>query len=277
MPDKTIKVGGIEFYADFGKPVAFHGKHSGKELSGIDLDFGVDEEGDIQQIEELFRQEIVQVEDPFVDRSYQATLRRTSYNYQVGSLRRHYRGEVREVDRCPHFEILEIENHQFRVLKYTEEDRDNDGVGRFILLRLSIEELIKLRSLMKPGPVAIRRIGVDEEVLTVRYGSKLYWSQHEDDGETYYKQIVIFLPPDLPPSKLDIASGTEQNALADMVGALSARFEVLINELVQGGVISYDKRAELLKDNWRELLDHARVSEIWWNRMRTSDAEEEFD
>jgi len=243
---------------------------------GIDLDFAIQGQENNQKIDELFNQNVVQVYDPFSRRSYKASLNQLSHRYQVGHPEQHYTAEIRELDMPPEFEVLEIEGHQFPVSKYIETDA-NDTIGRHALLRLSKEQFIELQNLIKPGSVQIRRMGVDEKPITVRYGGLMHWSEHKEGEEIYYKQIVRFFPPDLPSSRIDVASGAQQEVLVEMTQALTVRFEALVQELFRNNIISEEKRDEILGEKCWNLLGSTRLNEICWQIDRVPDALEYLD
>ena len=277
MSNDRIKINDVTFNKGAGHAIAFHGKHSGKTLAGINLDFLVCGEDKIREVENLFTQETVHVEDPFANRSYKATLYKLSDSYQVGNPEHHYVVETKELDIWPQFNILEIEGHQFPVLKCFETDEKNDAIGRHVLLKLTKGQFIELQNLSELPTVQIKRIGVDEEPITVCFGGGMHWSRHEEGSVEYYKQIVTFFPPDLSWSKVYIASGPIQNALARMIVALSGRFEALLDELSKNTTISPERRTELLGDDWKGLLDKKRVDQIIWEIEKVADADEEFE
>lgn len=277
MPSDTIKINDMNFNMSVGRPTTFEGKHAGKELAGIDLDFSIRQQRLVEDLEKLFSSETVKVEDPFVGRSYEAILRKTTESYQSGYPDRHYTMQVRELDLPPIFDVLEIEGHQFPVLRYVETDPDPDEIGRYALLRLSREQFVELQKLIKKESVQIKRIGVDEDPLTVRYGGAMYWSKHKEDGEIYYKQIVRFFSLSDRTPKVYLASGFVQDNLIRIIEVFASRFEALVNELVQNNVISDEKRTSLLEDTWEELLDTPLSTETRWPLQRVSDAEKELD
>jgi hypothetical protein len=276
MVNNSIKINDVIFDKRSSRSINYHGKHSGKSLAGINLSTSVWKK-DIQKVEDLFIREIVQVDDPFMNRSYRASLRKVSESYQEGHPFRQYVAEIRELDIPPEFTVLDIGGHQFPVLKYFKTDEKNDAIGRHVLLKLTREQFIELQNLFELPTVQIKRIEVDEEPITVCFGGGMHWSRHEEGGVEYYKQIVRFFPPDLPQSKVYIASGPIQNALARMIVALSARFEALLNELSKNTTISLEKRNELLGDDWKRLLDKNRVDQIILEIEKVADADEEFE
>lgn len=276
MADQFIKINDIEFNKSVGNPIVFQGKHSRGNLSGIDLDFSISNQNNIEEVEELLNHSEVQVEDPFANRSYIATIHRQSYSYQHGRPERHYVLQIRELDLPPEFDVLEIEEQKFPVLKYRETDHEDDAIGMHALLKLSKEQFIQLQMLLDKDSVQIRRIGVDAVPITLRYGGAMYWSEHEEGREKYYKHIVRFFPLNLSPSRVNLASGVIQTTLAKKVYNLSARFEALLNELAQNKVISKEKRDILLEANLEELLDKNHLDEMFWEYDKTSDAEEEL-
>jgi len=278
MSDSYIKINDLSFRISTGHPITFEGKHSGRILSGIKLKVSVVGNEAISQIDELFTCERVQVDDPFVNRIYEATIRRTSLSYQNEQPERHYVAEVKEMDLPPVFEILEIEGNEFPVLKYIATDVDKDEVGHRVLLKLSREQFVTLNQLIKLGEISMRRIGVDEQPLKVRFGRYEYWSEHEEDNEKYYKKIVWFFPPETKQrTKLDLALGTAQDNLADMVFALSVRFKVLIEKLKETGALTDEICSDLMNDDWELLLDKTRIDELQWQLDRVQDAGDEFD
>lgn len=275
MTYQQIQVNNFPFHPSFGNPVSFQGNLSGKTIAGIDVEFHIEGSGHNSEVDELLNQEVVTVEDPFVNRTYKASIRLTSrsdFNGRSAS----YQFELKEIDVAPEFKILEIEGHQYPVTRHVESDLGEEGVVRFALLHLSIEQFEEVQSLFKPGPILVRRIGVDKEPLTVRYGGGMYWSQHGEGDNTYYRQIVNLVPINISPSRLNLASGVEQEALVDMVCSLTARFEALINELAHNNIISPERQSALLGDDWKGLLDTHRIGDITRQTMRVSDADEEL-
>lgn len=274
MSENCIKINDLALLIRAGSPVTFQGKHSGVSLSGINLNFTITQSENIQKLEELFEQNTVQVYDPFVNRSYEATLTEISHSYQEGSPEYHYTAEIRELDLPPKFEVLEIEGHAFPVLEYTESDEDDDVVGRHAVLKLTKEQYIDFQNLLRPGAVQIQRSGVDEEPISVRYGGGMYWSEHKEEEELFYKQIVRFFPPDFPATRNYLASGVHQDNLSNMVQALSVRFESLARSLAQKKILSEQQLSALLGDDLEGLLNAPRVKEIAWELDKVDDAAE---
>ena len=279
MPDESIRVNGTPFHASLGRPVNFVSKRSGRTLAGIDIDLRANGLDSSKMLEDLFSQKIVSMYDPFANHSYQATIENVSHSYRNGNTAQHY-CEIRELDVIPEFNILEIEDNEFTVLNYTENDLREDNVVMFALLRLSQEQFAKLQSLFKHKPVRIRRIGVDTEPIIVTYGGSMYWSKHNEDGVTYYKHIVTLIPVSSPvdngANSFVEAIRTSQTPIINMVLALSTRFEALMDELTRHNLISSERRGELLGENWEELLDQVRVEEIKSQTRKIHDAEEIF-
>jgi hypothetical protein len=272
MEEKCIKIDELALYKREGMPMTFQGKHSGASLSGINLEFTLSRPEHIRMLEELFGKEYVQVDDPFAMRSYEATLRELSHSYTEGKPEYQYTAEIRELDLPPKFEVLEIEGHAFAVLEYSESDEEDDSIGMHAVFKLTKQQFSAFRELLRPGAVLIRRRGVDEEPIPVRYGGAMYWSEHNEEGEVYYKQIVRFFPPDLPASENNLAVGVQQDNLAFMVEALTARFEALASKLTQKKVISEEFRSSLMGDNWQELIEASRLSEIFRRIDKVQDA-----
>jgi hypothetical protein len=283
VPYDHIKLDDIALPPEAGAPVNVPAKHAPRTLAGIDLEFSARMPQDEERVENLFAKDKVVVEDPFTDRSYEAVVTRRSTSYTEGSGWRRYTAEVRELDLVPNFEMLEVDGERFTVADYFEDEPEEDAVGRHALLRLSDEEFESLRAIMRrarqegEGRARIRRVGVDEEPIEVRYGGAMYWSRHEEEGRRWYKQIVRFFPVDLPGPSYRIASGVEQDILADMVFKLSVRFRALADELVEKGVLEDDRRWELLDGDPASLLDDERLSKIRREFERVRDAAEHLD
>lgn len=282
MPKNFITINDIKLKTSVGRPITFQGKHSGTTLAGIDLDFPVYDQENIEEMEKLLKLDTVQVDDPFVNRTYKASVRIISSSYQEGRQERQYEAEIRELDTWPKFSILEIDRHKFSVLKYKETEHEDDVIGRYALLRLSKDQFGKLQELFKNKTVQIRRIDVDKKSITMKFMGMEFWSEHKEGRKAYYKQIVRLFPSDyLPKHKLNLATFTELTSLAILVMSLSIRLEALINELVKNNILTGKKRDMLLQENWKKLLDKARKKEILKETnlqlCKVFDAEEKFD
>lgn len=276
MPDKSIIVDDVTFTTDAGEPYTFQGKHSRKTLSGIKLNFAVRGDLEIEKVEKLCTRNAVNVVDPFSDRTYEATLRQVSSSYQVGRPEHSYVIEITEVDAIPQFQTLEIDGHCFDVAKYRETEHEEDAIGMHALLRLTEEQFIKMQEITKPITVKIRRLGIDENSLIVRCGGKRYWSEHEEGGTIYYKQILTFFPPDLAPGPLRLAMEADHIALGIMLIKMTVRFEALIHELTTSEIMSKEQRDKVLGPEWKKLLSENRIDEILMQTEKVPDAEYEF-
>lgn len=282
MANGLITVNGIEFNQEYGHAFTFVGKHSGQRLAGIRFDRLPDagRRWNAQDIDELVAQQQVYVDDPFTQRSYNATIQVLSTEYTLpatqGAGSGRFQVELKELDLVPKVELLEIEGHQFPVLQYKESDADEQSVVREAVLQLSRQELDTLHSLIGPEILHIRRIGTDTNPFPVRCGSLLYWSKHVKNGQTYYKQVVRFVPPDFASPSIDIATGTQHNALEELVIALQVRHEALVQELASLKVISENCRVNLSREDWASLTNPSRINEISWQAICVPDAEEKI-
>ena len=276
MQGKTIGIGGTEFTLSSGSPFAFEGVHSGRELSGIDLNITAYTEAEGQQVEDLLKRDTVEVDDPFTNRKYEAILSRKSSSYQEGRREKWYHFEVRELDEAPTFAQLEIEGHSFNVLRNVESLYD-DVIGIHVLLRLSPEEFLTVHHLLELGSVMIRRVGIDASPIARRFGGALYWSSHEEESQKYHKQIVRFFPVDDPPSKTGISLQRDQIAQSRIILALSARYEALVRVLVEDGQISQESGERLMSDEWQSLIEDERRVMLRSKLTEIDDAELELD
>ena len=276
MNDDAVVIDGFRFPIQPCTPFEYAGVHSGKDLSGIDLDLTVYLDNDISQLKELLQSDTVEVRDPFAGRTYDATIRRKSDSYTVGQPGRRYNFEVKELDEAKQFDTLEIEGNRFQVIRSVEELHD-DVIGLYALLHLSQEDFDKFhRLLLKPGPFQVRRLGIDESPIVRRSGGALYWSAHHEGSLKIYKQIVRFFPTDFPGSKFVIAPGQEHFNQSRMLVALSARFEALVGMLVDNGQLSRENGESLISEEWGVLINEEREASIRSQLTEVKDAELEL-
>ena len=276
-PNNSIKIDDIQVGASAGRPFAFDGVHSGKTLSGIDMEITVDTDADIQTIEELLKKDTVTVEDPFADRQYEATVARKSSGYQEGRPERWYQFEMKELDEPIPFELLEVEGHTFTVIRNTEELHKDDVIGIYVLLRLSPEGFREFQHLLSLSQINIRRIEIDESPIVRQFGGALYWSSHEEEAERFYKQIARFFPVDPEPSRVGLSLQIEQVAQSRMILALHARYEALVNILVEKRQLTQEDGEALMSEDWKELISDEREVMIRSKFTEVSDAELELD
>jgi hypothetical protein len=277
----SIKINDFVIDRTAGSPFTFYGALSEKTLPGIDLKFSVSGPSDIEAIEAIFSQEVVQVDDPFVGQSYQASIQLRTSSYVSGNITRHYIGQVQALDVAPEFSILEIEGDQFPVLATHEsiiDEEERNGIVRDILLRLTPEQFLVVQGYLRNATLSVRRVGVDEQPILARQRSFAYWSQHVNDGVSFYKQIVpLIYPADILPSRgPSLALRTDQDILSGMLQTLVIRFERLLDELVESNAITTEKRKLLLSDNLQDLLDSDHIDRINQQRWRVADAEAEL-
>ena len=273
MAERTIRIDQTGLTIHSGRPFEFAGVHSGKDLSGIDLNITAYSEVEASEIDELLKNNTVEVEDPFTDRQYKAILTSKSSIYQEGRSGKRYHFKVKELDEAPRFAQLEVNGHCFDVLKNTE-SLHKDVIGIHTLLRLSPEEFLKFRSLLELDSFEIRRLGIDESPVVRRLGGALYWSSHQEQSQRYYKQIVRFFPTDDPPPRIHIAI---EKAQSRMILALSARYEALVKMLVENGQISQENGEDLISGEWRGMINDERRIILHSKLTEVADAEIELD
>ena len=276
MPDRKIKIDGLDIPFTGARPSDYVGVHSGAELCAWELEVPLYAQDDITYMEELLNKRTVTVVDDFAGRQYQATLAVTLTSHQSGRPGKFYQLEVKEVDPVRPFEMLEIEGQYFQVIRNTE-TFDDEVIGIHVLLGLSSDEFLSFHKLLKPGPIQIRRIGIDEAPITQRLGGALYWSLDKDSSPLTYKQIVNLFPAEDVPARLAIAAAQDQSALAAMVLALSARCEALLNLLVDSGYLSQENAERLKEEPWDKLVDTDRQATIRSKLREIDDAELDFD
>jgi len=275
MDKKHICIDGMAFPITSGTSFSFNGVFSGKELAGIELSFTVYGSQQENIIENILKKEKVTVNDPFTDRTYEATVRMRSNSFQVGKEEKSYVIVLNEIDLLPPVDSVEIDGIKFQVLRY-EESISSGEIGRRALLKLSKGEFDQLHKLFENSSIKFKRIGIDKTPLELRFGALMYWSQHIDENEEYFKQIVRLFPLELEPKRFDVASGTTQAAIAHMLISLSARFELLVKELAANQSISNEKRDALLSSGWRDLFPSEQISHLYDMLDQVEDAEKKF-
>jgi len=277
MKESCISVDGINFPTEWGVPFSFDGVFSRQKLLGIELSFTVYGSHKQEQVENLLKKDKVIVEDPFGGQTYEASTWMKSSSLQVGKQEKSYVIELKQIETLPSFDMIEIEGITFRVLRYEESIAEtSDKIGRHSLLKLTKEEFEQFHKLLESSSVKFRRIGIDDVPLELRFGSRMYWSQHTDDGKEHFKQIVRLFPVDLEPSKLNLASGITQGVIARMLISVHARFELLVQELATNKVISAEIQTALLSSGWRDLLPNEKIDQLWDSLDQVEDAEQQF-
>lgn len=188
-----IKIDEHEIRDNLGEPTDSQGFFSNNSLAGIRLNLENMGEGDQQIIEDLTARGVVNVQDPFTGKAYRASIRQSFSRFTVGENTKSYVIEITELDMWPDIEELEIEGEKFKVIKYEEFKVDGE-IGRKAILRLSLDEFQLFRSMLSNTELGVRRGGVDEHPLSLRFGARMFWSEHEEDGEKYWKHIVRLYP-----------------------------------------------------------------------------------
>ena len=276
MPDRNIKIDGLDIPFSVARPSDYIGVHSGTELRGWEIEATLFQQDDITHLEELLEKRRGTVEDGFAGRRYQATLTLKSSSYQSGRPGKFYRFEVKELDSVKTFEVLEIEGQSFRVIRNTETFRD-EVIGIHALLSLSSEEFQSFHRLVKPGPIQIRRVDIDEGSVTQRFGGGLYWSLDKESSPLTYKQVISLFPADHSPNRRPIASAQDLSALSSVVLDLSARYEALLDILVGSGHLGQENAERLREETRDNLADTDRRAVIRSRLREVDDAEADFD
>jgi hypothetical protein len=271
MSEYQINIAGITFLPPYATPVSFKGAKSGKTLAGIDLRFVISRPN-INAIEELFKRDSVQVNDPFAGRTYDATFRMTMSSTSDPDRYFEYEAQVREIDVLPVISTIDIDEHTYSVIKH-----EINGDLYNVLLRLNTEQFIEIQELIQTKYIfTVQRPGIDESPIEYMCGTR-WWSKHEAEGEVYYKQILgFFLPEKELKEPPHFASHNHVQAAIDMLAALTARFEALLGDLSQRNIITPERQNELLAENWKELMGSDRHREMNRGLNRVRDAEEQF-
>lgn len=281
MSAGIIKVNDVELPIKAGSPVSFESKLVNRELAGIDLDFPASGKRARQMVDDLFKERTVHVDDPFTERSYEAEIRLVQSSFTDGSDAKYYVGELREKDTPPAYDSVRINGTEYQVLRSEEwfQLGGDEGVYRTILLKLRDDEFKAIQGLVKDAPVtaSMERVGVDAEPFDVLCRGWLCWSEHQEDGQTYFKRVLRFFPPSFDRNSSGYLPFFQRfDALAEIALGASVRFEALLNLLAEEEHISQEQRTKLLSSDWRELLDKDRIEYYRHSVFKVKDAEEEF-
>lgn len=278
MTSQQLGIDEFTFQASNGEWSEFTGIHSGQDLTSIDLDLVVEGSDDVARVRELVQRPKVHVRDPIAGREYDATLQVKSESYRDGAEWHSFNLNVRELDVPPSFAQLEIEGVAYEVLEYKQTDMGDGAVSRHAVLRLDrgqLEEFRRAASLERN--LSIRRVGVDDEPMSLRLG-RCSWSVHESGEQEYYKQVVGLYPQDAKNNNWSrvFASGTTQTNLIGMAVEAHVKLRVLVKELTAKGVIESELAEKLLADKWRDLVDNDMLETLSWRLERVDDAVEDL-
>ena len=273
MNIKYIKIGDIELYSQAGEPFSFDGLFSNQTLSGINLKLEKLNESAQTKIENLLKEKTIDVEDPFTQRKYQAEIVQRSSSFTVGIEGKSYQLEVKEIDKIPNFKQLEINGVAFDLLEYRER-LTSDTITRQGVLKLSQEQYESFRNLLSEKTLKVRRLGVDDEAMELRFGSRMFWSKHKEDDKTYYKHIFRLFELTLKASNLDMASGVILDNAARLLIRLSSNTEELINILKNDTSLSEKTIENLDKIGARSFVSDEYIDNLLDSLEEVIDAEE---
>ena len=257
-----IKIDEHEIREEVGEPFSAQSVFSNEPLMGIKFNFTDARSRTQTVIEDLVSRGTVNISDPFSGKEYRAFIRQASNSFTVGKDTKSYVLEATEIDSWPNVEELEINGETFTAIQYEEFLTDGE-IGRKAVLQLNHEKFQALRSMLSVPELNVRRIGVDDESLKLRFGGNMFWSVHEEDGVEYWKQIVRLYPFEMASSRMDIASGTIQQNLSSMVIHLSSKLNFLVSNLAESKAISEEAKDDLLGKNWRSKVDDAEWNLVW--------------
>lgn len=268
-----IKIDEHEIRQELGEPTSVQGVFSNSSLSGIRLNLQDLPAGGQAIIEDLTFRDVVHVQDPFSGKEYQASVRQTSSSFTVGQDTKSYVLDISELDTWPNVEELEIEGNIFSVIQYEEFITDGE-VGRKAVLRLNHDQFKSLRSLLSRSELSVRRVDVDDEPLKLRFGARMFWSEHEEDGEKYWKHIVRLYQIGKQSSYLDMASDVVQQNLSALVIQMSSRLNLLISILSESNAITEETKEVLLGKGWKSKVDESELNLAWDRLEQVRDAAE---
>ena len=279
MALNKIKLDDLELDASLGVPISIQAKFSPGILAGIDLNFSVNRDESILKIEDIFQRPEVEVNDPYIGRVYKATVKRTFLSYQENRPERSYKAEVREIDIPPKITHLEINGFEFEVIIYSEREDSNHEIRRHAVLKLSEAEFRQLVSMAKEDRAQIRRVHIDATPIELTLRG-MNWSMHEHEGEIFRKLSVNLYPVRDKENKswsdkLGLLMNIRPQNLERQLLILSARYERLVELLVEKGVLSQTEKENLFVQDWGNNND--RIEELKLEFRRVDDAEELAD
>lgn len=274
-PSTIIEIDDVQIRAGAGESISVFGKLSEKDLAGIKISLRAAGPEGIGLIEDLTSKTEVNVKDPFVEREYLANMRLNSTSYQDGVDAKRFTFTVTEIDHYPDVKKIEIDNNVFDVIKYKEKLQTEDKKG--IIAHLKITELQNelLTGMFDKESVSVKRIGFDQNAKELRFGGMMFWSKHEEEGEIFYKRIVRLFPLDLEGGRNFLASGHIQDALVARSFLLTIIIEKLLKELTGEGIITEEKKDDILKRTTLKDVPEERLRELEQSLYMVADAEEE--
>lgn len=177
------------------------------------------------------------------------------------------------------FETLEIEGSSFPVIKnleYRSEDSQDDEFMFAVLLKLSVDQFrSELPNLLVSEKVSVKRVGVDDQPLSLKWTTG-QWSEHSDEeGKTFFKLGAGFGTENAKPEEnpfFDLLEPVEEK-----IFELRVRFEALLNELTQANYLTEERRDTLLSYNWTSLLSEEGLRKAKMRSSQIKDVEEVFD
>jgi len=273
VESNKIKIGEVEIHIRAGEEFSFEGLFSNKTLAGINLKLENVDRYYQKRIEDLLKEKEVGVYDPFAAREYRAEISQRSNSYTVGSEVKTYELTVKEIDKIPYFEEIEINGNIFNVLSY-QESIISDTVSRQGVLKLTSEDFNKFRELLSESSISVKRVGVDEESFNMRFGSQMFWSKHKEDEVEYFKHIFRLFDKSVKPGKLDFASGIIQGNAANMLISLSSKFEELLEALKSDNSLADDTKDKLQALSRDSIPSKELVNNLYDNLVKVMDAEE---
>ncbi|HHP0489448.1 hypothetical protein [Vibrio harveyi] len=200
--------------------------------------------------------EEVEVFNPFTEREYKAKTHQRSTSFQTGRAVKSYKIELTELEEPIQISQIELNGQVFDVVKYQESivrgTVSKEGV-------IKVHDLNKFRELFFEKSINVLRVGVDEEPVTMRFGSLMHWSEHSEDDDVYYKQIFRLFDVDLESSsKFGFANGIHQNNLKKLAVQYALKFETLLQIL---------KEDESLSEATKQKLKAFEIDESIENKM----------
>jgi len=272
MTNDAFVLGDLKLNPGIVRRDTYLGIHSGRELSKFEVNLSTGTPAQTASVEQLLEKKRVQCFDPEQQRAFDVELTLQSSSYQSGRPEKRFSIAASEIDTWPVVENVEIEGIRFAVSQYRETDEGEGRVGRHAILTLNDEELRQLRQLVRPGRVSVRRVGVDTEPLSLRFGGMQCWSENTVGDQGKIKQIVRFYSADPDPKSPPFASAVIQQNTALLAIEAAHKLNCLVDELRRNGVLSEKKASEYRVVVKAPNAEQDVFDDWWWRLDKVRDA-----
>lgn len=272
MTNDAFLLGDLKLNPGIVRRDRYLGIHSGRELSKFEVNVSTATPAQTASVEQLLEKKRVQCFDPEQQRAFDVELTLQSSSYQSGRPEKRFSISASEIDTWPAVETLEIEGVRFTVSQYRETDEGGGHVGRHAMLKLDEEQLRQVRLLVKPGRVSVRRVGIDVEPLSLRFGGMQCWSEDTTNDQKEIQQIIRLYSVDPDQKSPEFASAVIQHNTALLAIEAAHKLNGLVDELRRNGVLSEEKASEYRVVVKATNAEQDVFDDWWWRLDKVRDA-----